>query len=112
WKLTSSNPSTAATSVTAQPVSVPQQSEVQIPQQSEVPPPVVNQTNTVEPANSVTADTSANSAMPESVTHDKNTKPVALNAVQDKSKKPASPAPAKAPAPKKSVTVDDLINDH
>ncbi|HEX3101011.1 MAG TPA: protein kinase [Pyrinomonadaceae bacterium] len=102
WKMTSSNPAAVSTSVASQPVSVPQQTEV--------PPPVSDDRHAAEPTPSPAVETVVTSE-PETVTHDKNARPVQPTAEQDKAKKQAAPAPAKTPAPKK-VTVDDLINDH
>ncbi len=104
WKMTSSNSDAASTSVAAQPISIPQQTEVQ--------PPAVDDQNSTEPTQSPAADPPTVAPVTETITHDKSIKPVQLNAAQDKAKKPAAPAPAKTSAPKKAVTVDDLINDH
>ncbi len=104
WKMTTSNSAAASTSVAAQPISIPQQTDIQ--------PPVSDDRNSTEPTQSPAAQTPTVSTVPETVTPDKNTKPVQRNAVQDKATKPVAPAPAKTPAPKKAVTVDDLINDH
>ena len=43
---------------------------------------------------------------------DVRTKQPQLNSAQEKQKKQPNPAPAKTPAPKKAVTVDDLIHDN
>lgn len=97
WKMNSSNPAGVSTSVAAQPVSVPQQTEV--------PPPMADDRHSAEPTPSPAAETVVTSE-PETVTHARPIQPTA------EAKKAAAPAPAKTPAPKKAVTVDDLINDH
>ena len=102
WKTISSNSAATSTSVVAQPVSVPQQTEVQ--------PPAADSQNLTDVTKPSTDETPSVAAVPETPSHDKGPKPVQLNAAQPK-KQPA-PGPAKTPPPKRAVTVDDLINDH
>ena len=104
WKFTSADMPSASTSAAAQPLNVPTQTEVQTPPTDEQ--------NLAEPTRSAVVDPSTETPTAETVTHDRGTKTVQLNTAPEKQKKLSAPARAKTAAPKKAVTVDDLINDH
>ena len=103
WQFKSAGLAASPTASDVQPLVVPQQTDIQ--------PPTTETFNATAPADPTTTDMTVSSS-PETVIHDKNMKPVQPNAVQDKTKKQPVAAPAKTTAPKKAVTVDDLINDH
>ncbi len=102
WKMSSGGSTAVSTSVSGQPALMPQQSEAA--------PPADTQ-KSVEPTQASVVDTQPLLSAPVTVT-DRSPKTAIPTTVQEKPKKTPTPAPAKTPAPKKAVTVDDLINDH
>lgn len=99
---------------TEQPAQIQAEVPVQ-PQRSEAPVPVAADPLASQAESSFAANTNANTQTPTQIasteTNTASSKPVARTApVQPKVK--TSTEPAKTPAPKKAVTVDDLISDN
>ena len=103
WKLMSSGSAETAPAASIQSSTV--QSAESIPASTSDIQSSTNQSSTSE-SEPLTVATDPN-------THtDVRTKQPQLNAAQEKQRKQPAPAPAKTPAPKKAVTVDDLIHDN
>lgn len=103
WKLMSSGSAETAPAASIQPSTV--QSAESIPASTSDIQSSTNQSPTSE-SEPLTVATDPN-------THaDVKIKQPQLNAAQEKQRKQLAPAPAKTPAPKKAVTVDDLIHDN
>ncbi len=108
WKFTSSESPSVSSSAAALQLNAPAQTEIQTPTDDD--------RDLTQPAQSVIAEPLLPTSSPETIetaTHDKViSKAIPQTIAQEKIKKQAVPAPVKAPAAKKAVTVDDLINDH